>query len=372
MSLSWEHEELSKIPFAVFRGHEGGINFVRLTRGERQILTASDDTNSILWDIATGEAIMQYGHNAEALKSVDHENSLILSCSIDRCLHLFDKDTGDEIKEIELGGIVTSCDYSPNGNYFCCTVDITNDANIYDARTYNLLHTIQLDSTPTTIEFSPNSQRVAIGTIRGKVIIWDVISKTTTIQSHDHTNAVSCVTFDKDERILASSSWDKSIRMLDVSTGEYRTKGTVVAEPFVIAHHGSVSSIRIFNSSEMMVSGGYDKRIMIWNINHNMAKIPIKGHQDWVTAVDGSNSGRYILSGCRDSTIRFWNIEKIEEIPLVIENNRQHGIRTETCTECKRPFSVAVMDELLFTGLCVFCRLVQRNESDRNEIYYED
>ena len=37
--------------------------------------------------------------------------------------------------------------------------------------------------------------------------------------------------------------------------------------------------IEILNLSE----GGYDKRIMIWNINEKMAKIPIKGHQDWVT-----------------------------------------------------------------------------------------
>ena len=65
-----------------------------------------------------------------------------------------------------------------------------------------MIDTIDLDSTPTTIEFSPNSERVAIGTIRGKVIVWDVISKTTTIQCHDHTNAISCVTFDQEERIL--------------------------------------------------------------------------------------------------------------------------------------------------------------------------
>ena len=50
--------------------------------------------------------------------------------------------------------LVTSCDYSLNGNYFACTVDIANTAFIYDARTQNLLHSIKLESTPTTIEFS--------------------------------------------------------------------------------------------------------------------------------------------------------------------------------------------------------------------------
>ena len=60
-------------------------------------------------------------------------------------------------------------------------------------------------------------------------------------------------------------------RMTDVSTGEYRSKGTIT-DQFVIAHHGAVSSIRIFSASQLMVSGGYDKRVMIWNINDQLAK----------------------------------------------------------------------------------------------------
>lgn len=48
---------------------------------------------------------MQYGHNGEALKSIDYNNSIIISASIDRCLHLFDKNNGSEIKEIEHDGI---------------------------------------------------------------------------------------------------------------------------------------------------------------------------------------------------------------------------------------------------------------------------
>ena len=85
-----------------------------------------------------------------------------------------------------------------------------------------------------------------------------------------------------------------------------------------------------------MISGGYDKRIVLWNINQKMAKIPIRGHQDWVTAVDGSTCGRFIVSGCRDTTIRFWDIQQLDKIPLVRENKMDHGIRTEICLECER------------------------------------
>lgn len=41
---------------------------------------------------------------------------------VDRGLHLFDKENGDEIIELEQDGIVTSCDFSSNGLYFACTV----------------------------------------------------------------------------------------------------------------------------------------------------------------------------------------------------------------------------------------------------------
>ena len=41
---------------------------------------------------------------------------------------------------------------------------------------------VKLESTPTSIEFSPNSERIAIGTIRGKVIVYDMVGKKMTIQ----------------------------------------------------------------------------------------------------------------------------------------------------------------------------------------------
>ena len=74
--------------------------------------------------------------------------------------------------------------------------------------------------------------------------------------------------------------------MTDVSTGEYRSKGTIT-DQFVIAHHGAVSSIRIFSASQLMVSGGYDKRVMIWNINDQLAK-------EWLAANLGDYRGSHI------------------------------------------------------------------------------
>jgi len=78
MNLSWEQEELSNIPFAVFRGAEAAINTIRFTKDQSQFLAASDDTNTTLWDVETGRALAYYGHNAPALKSVENNEDVIL------------------------------------------------------------------------------------------------------------------------------------------------------------------------------------------------------------------------------------------------------------------------------------------------------
>ena len=63
MNLSWEQEELSNIPFAVFRGAEAAINTIRFTKDQSQFLAASDDTNTTLWDgVACPNAMENQAH----------------------------------------------------------------------------------------------------------------------------------------------------------------------------------------------------------------------------------------------------------------------------------------------------------------------
>ena len=75
--------------------------------------------------------------------------------------------------------------------------------------------------------------------------------------------------------------------------------------------------MRCRSRGQHMVSGGYDKRVMLWNLDHEMAQIPLQGHQDWVNTVEGNIEGTRVISGCKDGTIRYWNIEDIDKIPLV-------------------------------------------------------
>ena len=53
-----------------------------------------------------------------------------------------------------------------------------------------------------------------------------------------HKNVVSDACFTRDERKLATVSWDKNIAYYDISTGMYRSDGPTVFER---AHDGCIS-----------------------------------------------------------------------------------------------------------------------------------
>jgi WD40 repeat protein len=74
-----------------------------------------------------------------------------------------------------------------------------------------------------------------------------------------HTNLVSSVAFSPDGRLLASGSWDQTIKLWGVATGwEVRT---------LTGHTDDVNSVAFSPDGRLLASGSYDKTIKLWDIS---------------------------------------------------------------------------------------------------------
>ena len=95
---------------------------------------------------------------------------------------------------------------------------------------------------------------------------------------HGHSHIVSDCVISSDGAYALSSSWDKTLRLWELSTG--KTTRTFVG------HTNDVLSVSFSADNRQIVSGSRDRTIKLWNtLGDCKYTITDKGHTDWVSCV---------------------------------------------------------------------------------------
>jgi ribosome assembly protein 4 len=113
-----------------------------------------------------------------------------------------------------------------------------------------------------------------------------------------HQGVVNHVSFSPDGRLIASASFDRSIRIWNGIDGTLLT--------IFRGHVGSVYLISWSPDSRMVVSCSKDTTLKIWNVDHKRLEVNLPGHLDEVYAVDWSPDGARVASGGKDKMLKIW------------------------------------------------------------------
>ena len=114
-----------------------------------------------------------------------------------------------------------------------------------------------------------------------------------------HRSKVTSVAYSRDGSTIATGSWDKTIRLWDGLTGEYKKTLT--------GHTDWVESIAFNPDGLTLASGSHDDTIRLWDVETGNQKLEFKGSSYAVTTVAYFPDGSKIANGNLEGEIHVWD-----------------------------------------------------------------
>lgn len=120
-----------------------------------------------------------------------------------------------------------------------------------------------------------------------------------------HSGFVQDVALTNNAEYALSASWDHSVRLWNLKTGECRTK--------FLGHTKDTLSVAFSPDNRHILSGGRDNKLKIWNVNGQCVyTLDRDSHTDWVSCVrfsPVSAPGAIFVSGGWDCVVKVWSLE---------------------------------------------------------------
>src|SRR6266849_4715393 len=160
----------------------------------------------------------------------------------------------------------------------------------------------------TALAFSPNGQHLAAASgtpgTSGEVRLYDIPSTGLPDQKPKqvlaaHADLIYDATFSPDGKLLATTGYDRLIKLWDVATGK---------EIRVLKDHSdTVYSLSFSPDGKLLASGAADRAVKVWEVATGKRLYSLGESTDWVYAVAWSPDGRHLAAAGVDKSIRVWD-----------------------------------------------------------------
>ena len=155
------------------------------------------------------------------------------------------------------------------------------------------------NSSGTCVAFSSDGKMIASGSYDKTIKLWNLEGKLLhTLKGHG--DSIICVAFsaNPDDKMLASGSHDRTIKLWNLEGKLLHT---------IKGHSAGVSCVAFSPNYKIIASSSYDKTIKLWDLDGRELRT-IKGHSEGVDSIAFSSDGKMLASKSSDNTIKLWDL----------------------------------------------------------------
>ncbi|XP_023707868.1 notchless protein homolog 1 [Cryptotermes secundus] len=265
----------------------------------RRVASGSKDGDIRIWDVVLGQTLLTLAGHSKAVTCVKWGGSGLLYTSSQDCtVKVWRADDGALCRSLEghahwVNTLALSTDYilrtGPSDPVAGLHVDHSKkrELQLQALKRYEAV-------------CGRGEERLVSGSDDFTLFLWQPErDKRPVARMTGHQQLVNDVKFSVDTRLIASASFDRSIKLWDGRTGRFITS--------LRGHVQAVYQIAWSPDSRLLVSGSADSTLKVWNMKTFKLEVDLPGHADEVFAVDWSPDGLRVVSGSKDKVLKLWH-----------------------------------------------------------------
>jgi WD40 repeat protein len=185
---------------------------------------------------------------------------------------------------------------------------------------WNLQQTINAHSDwVRCLSFTPDGTKLASGSFDKTIKLWQLNTGQAIYTFADRLKGVFALAISPNGKLLASGSWNETIELWDLETG------TLLHN--LVQHQESVRSLAISPDSKTLISGSFDRTIVLWSLPDGKVTKTITDLEP-IAAIALSGDGTFLASTGDDGSIKIWSLSSGAILAESIDNQNCIGSLT--------------------------------------------